>query len=173
MVAKFHTYGASAAGYRRNVSEYEGFLIFAYLRATERARENNRFSVLKTRAADKEKGHSAAGEIRHVETRFIASLTAHMASVRRDREARAPIGGELSITVGEPKANLRKGSIRICGPHGGPTRRHTRGAARLPSVQRSSRRSPRSARRRREVRPLWGRSGVWFLSAGGFAHPRL
>ena len=103
------------------MSENEVFLIFAYLRATKRARENNRFSVLKTRAADKEKGHSAAGEIRHVETRFIASFTARMANVRRDREARAPIGGELSITVGEPKAKLRKGSIRICGPHGGPT----------------------------------------------------
>ena len=75
MVAKFHTYGAFAAGRRRDVPENEVFLIFAYLRAKERARENNRFSVLKTRAADKEKGHSAAGEIRHVETRFIALLS--------------------------------------------------------------------------------------------------
>ena len=100
---------------------YQMLLIFAYMRAKERARENNRFSVLKTRGADKGEGYPAAWEIRHVETRFIASLTARMASVRRDREARAPIGGELSITAGEPKANLRKGSIRICGPHRGPT----------------------------------------------------
>ena len=121
IVAKITFPGVPAAGRRGDIPENEAFLIFAHLRASERARENNRFSVLKTCAADKGEGDLAAWEIRHVETRFIASLTARMASVRRDREARAPIGGELSITAGEPKANLRKGSIRICGPHGGPT----------------------------------------------------
>ena len=107
MVAKFCIRGCFAKARRADVLHYQIFLIFAYLRATERARENNRFCVLKSRAADKEMGCSAAGEIRHVETRFIASLTARMANVRRDREACAPIGGELSITAGEPKANLR------------------------------------------------------------------
>ena len=60
MVAKFYTYGAFAAGRRRDVSENEWFLIFAYLRATERARENNRFCMLKSRGADKVTGQSVA-----------------------------------------------------------------------------------------------------------------
>ena len=73
MVAKFRFCGTPAAERRREMSENEAFPIFAYLRAIERARENNRFSVLKTRAADKRMGHSAAREFRYVETRFIAS----------------------------------------------------------------------------------------------------
>ena len=87
-------------------------------------------------------------------------------SKKGSREACAPIGGELSITAGEPRANPRKGTAKEKGPHGVQRRlprvgrRHTRGAARLPSVQWPARRSrhppagiPPSARRRREVRP--------------------
>ena len=36
----------------------------------------------------------------------------------------APIGGELSITAGEPQANLRKGTTPLWGPHRGPTSRY-------------------------------------------------
>ena len=48
--------GVPAAGRRVDVSENEVLLIFAYLRAKEQSRENNRFSVLKSRGADKVKG---------------------------------------------------------------------------------------------------------------------
>ena len=95
IAAKFSLSAVSAAERRSDVPHYQMLLIFAYLRAKERARENNRFCVLKTRAADKGEGYLAAWEIRYVETRFIASLTARMASVRRDREARAPIGANF------------------------------------------------------------------------------
>ena len=56
IVAKIAFFGVPAAGCRKDVSENEVFLIFAYLRAKERALENNRFSVLKNRRADKVKG---------------------------------------------------------------------------------------------------------------------
>ena len=76
-----------------DVFHYQAFLIFAYLRATEQLRENNRFSVLKS---------SCGGQ---------SSMAAQGEKIRRFpkayREADAPIGGELSITAGEPKANLR------------------------------------------------------------------
>ena len=44
------------------------------------------------------------------------------------REAGDPIGVELSITAGEPKANPRTGPRPIKGPHRGPTS-HYRGYA--------------------------------------------
>ena len=53
IAAKFAFSGVPAAGLRKDVSEYEMLRIFAYLRVTEQPRENNRFSVLKTRAADR------------------------------------------------------------------------------------------------------------------------
>ena len=56
IVAKIAFLGVPAAGRRKDVSENEAFLIFAYLRAKEQALENNRFSVLKNRRADKVKG---------------------------------------------------------------------------------------------------------------------
>ena len=62
-----------AAERRKDMSENEVFLIFAHLRATEQPRENNRFSVLKTRAADKVIGHSAAREVRHRRDAILAS----------------------------------------------------------------------------------------------------
>ena len=74
--------------------ENETFPIFAHLQAKERARENNRFSVLKS----------------------LPARTAH--APQAHREARAPIGGELSITAGEPKANLRKLSLYKQDPMG-------------------------------------------------------
>ena len=52
----FRVLGTSVAEHRRDVSENELFLIFAYLRATEQSCENNRFCVLKTRAADNQTG---------------------------------------------------------------------------------------------------------------------
>ena len=46
IVAKMGVLALPAAGRRRDMLENEAFLIFAYLRATERALENNRFSLL-------------------------------------------------------------------------------------------------------------------------------
>ena len=85
------------------------FLFFAYLRATELARENNRFSMLKNRGADKTMGHSATREIRHVETRFIASHPLG-AKPRHDIPPHRGAGleeAELSVTAGGAKRNPR------------------------------------------------------------------
>ena len=65
------------------MSENEVFPIFAYLRAKERARENNRFCVLKTRGADKVTGHPVAWE-----------------DALGYREAGGPKGGELLYNRG-------------------------------------------------------------------------
>ena len=74
IVAKKPFSGVSAAECLTDVPEHQAFLIFAYLRARAQPREKNRFSVLKNSGADGMKRLSAAGEVRHVETRFIASL---------------------------------------------------------------------------------------------------
>ena len=55
----FHVLGAQTAEHRRDMPENQTFPIFAYLQPKERACENNQFSVLKTRGADKVMGHSA------------------------------------------------------------------------------------------------------------------
>ena len=55
IVAKIAFWGVSTKRLRADVSENQDFLIFAYLRATDFALENIRFSVLKSEALGHEK----------------------------------------------------------------------------------------------------------------------
>ena len=96
IVAKMGISALLAAGRRMDMLENEVFLIFAYLRAKERALENNRFSVLKFYCAAQPSSAPCGGDIRCIETRFIASLTARM--THRGEECRsgaAPRAGEM------------------------------------------------------------------------------
>ena len=47
IVAKMEFRACFTKGYPTDIPHYQGVLIFAYLRATDFALENNRFSVLK------------------------------------------------------------------------------------------------------------------------------
>ena len=104
IVAKSGLFGIPAAEPRVDVAENQRFLFFAHLRAREQSLENNRFSVLKSRGADNQPGS------RRAEKRLRQVWNVRRGLRHTARQA-PPIGGELSITAGEPKANLRKGSI--------------------------------------------------------------
>ena len=99
--------------------------------------------------------------------------------LKAHREASAPIGGELSITAGEPKANLRTEPPYNGTPWGSNfplprvSLRLTRGQRGAVTRQGPGPRTPVHARRRDEVRPPWGRSCVWFLSAGALRLPAV
>ena len=112
IVAKKPFSGVSAAEYLTDVSEHQAFLIFAYLRARAQPREKNRFSVLKNSGADGMKRLSAAGEVRHVETRCIASLRGCPGLLRLGRGKKNWVSLILSLALhcfGFAQARLRPG----------------------------------------------------------------